>query len=259
MCSRGYLEPVAHSSPAELAGRGHLHWQPDGDGDDAKKKRALLDIWIKYEGRVYSFHALSTILLHALNGLTAYRRTALRHVCGGNGLVRILPPLYGRGRLFSGCIFSSSGIARVRFPCGVSGVSDRAQRPVSRADLSWQADAKIDLLFPVALAIIVILYSAVGQAGGTGYVELGRLRTSHHQADRAVPERAGVGHWLRPVLPFGSAHLAKRLPVRRSWPAVLTARRRASSSAISLSTCSRSIAASRRNADGALSLGNQVA
>jgi hypothetical protein len=30
----------------------------------------------------------------------------------------------------------------------------------------------IDLLFPVALAIIAIFYSAVGQAGGTGYVAL---------------------------------------------------------------------------------------
>jgi uncharacterized protein len=30
----------------------------------------------------------------------------------------------------------------------------------------------IDLLFPVALATIAILYSAVGQAGGTGYVAL---------------------------------------------------------------------------------------
>ena len=29
-----------------------------------------------------------------------------------------------------------------------------------------------DLLFPVALAIIAIFYSAVGQAGGTGYVAL---------------------------------------------------------------------------------------
>jgi hypothetical protein len=30
----------------------------------------------------------------------------------------------------------------------------------------------IDLLFPVALATIAILYSAVGHAGGTGYVAL---------------------------------------------------------------------------------------
>jgi uncharacterized membrane protein YfcA len=30
----------------------------------------------------------------------------------------------------------------------------------------------IDILFPVALAIVAILYSAVGQAGGTGYVAL---------------------------------------------------------------------------------------
>ena len=30
----------------------------------------------------------------------------------------------------------------------------------------------IDILFPVALAIVAILYCAVGQAGGTGYVAL---------------------------------------------------------------------------------------
>jgi uncharacterized protein len=30
----------------------------------------------------------------------------------------------------------------------------------------------IDILFPVALAVVAILYSAVGQAGGTGYVAL---------------------------------------------------------------------------------------
>ena len=30
----------------------------------------------------------------------------------------------------------------------------------------------IEILFPIALAIIAILYSAVGQAGGTGYVAL---------------------------------------------------------------------------------------
>jgi uncharacterized protein len=30
----------------------------------------------------------------------------------------------------------------------------------------------IDFLFPVALAVVAILYSAVGQAGGTGYVAL---------------------------------------------------------------------------------------
>jgi uncharacterized membrane protein YfcA len=30
----------------------------------------------------------------------------------------------------------------------------------------------IDILFPVVLAIVAILYSAVGQAGGTGYVAL---------------------------------------------------------------------------------------
>jgi uncharacterized protein len=30
----------------------------------------------------------------------------------------------------------------------------------------------IDILFPVALAIVAVLYSAVGQAGGTGYVAL---------------------------------------------------------------------------------------
>jgi uncharacterized protein len=33
-------------------------------------------------------------------------------------------------------------------------------------------DAMIDILFPVALAIVAVLYSAVGQAGGTGYVAL---------------------------------------------------------------------------------------
>jgi hypothetical protein len=37
---------------------------------------------------------------------------------------------------------------------------------------SAMADAMTDLLFPVALAIIAIFYSAVGQAGGTGYVAL---------------------------------------------------------------------------------------
>jgi uncharacterized protein len=30
----------------------------------------------------------------------------------------------------------------------------------------------IDILFPIALAIVALLYSAVGQAGGTGYVAL---------------------------------------------------------------------------------------
>ena len=30
----------------------------------------------------------------------------------------------------------------------------------------------VDILFPVALAIVALLYSAVGQAGGTGYVAL---------------------------------------------------------------------------------------
>ena len=47
----------------------------------------------------------------------------------------------------------------------------------------------IDILFPAAFAIVAILYSAVGQAGGTGYVALmglaGWLRARHHQADRA--------------------------------------------------------------------------
>ena len=40
-------------------------------------------------------------------------------------------------------------------------------------------------------------------AGGTGYVALiglGWLRSKHDQADRAGPERVGVGHWLHPVL-----------------------------------------------------------
>jgi uncharacterized protein len=81
----------------------------------------------------------------------------------------------------------------------------------------------IDILFPAALAVVAILYSTVGQAGGTGYVAL--LHAGHHQADRAVAKRVGVGHWLRSVLSFGSAHMAERLSVRRPWPAVLIARR----------------------------------
>jgi uncharacterized protein len=42
----------------------------------------------------------------------------------------------------------------------------------ARERLSEAADAMIDILFPLALAIIAVLYSAVGQAGGTGYVAL---------------------------------------------------------------------------------------
>ena len=72
----------------------------------------------------------------------------------------------------------------------------------------------IDILFPVALAIVAILYSAVGQAGGTGYVALmglSGLRSRRHQADCAGPERFGVGHWLHPVLSLRTAHMARAL------------------------------------------------
>jgi uncharacterized membrane protein YfcA len=41
----------------------------------------------------------------------------------------------------------------------------------------------IDILFPAALAIVAILYSAVGQAGGTGYVAL-----------------MGLAGWLAPAI-----------------------------------------------------------
>src|ERR1700733_6890153 len=41
----------------------------------------------------------------------------------------------------------------------------------------------IDILFPAALAIVAILYSAVGQAGGTGYVAL-----------------VGLAGWLAPAI-----------------------------------------------------------
>jgi hypothetical protein len=111
------------------------------------------------------------------------------------------------------------------------------------------AYAVIDLLFPVALVIIAILYSAVGQAGGTGYIALigtGWFRTSDHQAHRTVLQHIGFGHWLRPVLSFGFAHVAKCLPVRRSWPALLIAGRHASSLRVRSSTSSRRIAADRR-------------
>jgi hypothetical protein len=106
----------------------------------------------------------------------------------------------------------------------------------------------IDILFPAALAVVAILYSAVGQAGGTGYVALMglALRANHHQADRAGAKRIGVGHWLRSVLSFG-----------RSWPAVLIARRRATSLSISIPTGGRRIAAGSRRADGALRPGDR--
>ena len=51
--------------------------------------------------------------------------------------------------------------------------------------------------------------------------------------------------------------MANRLPIRRAWPAVLIARRRATSRAISLPTGGRRIAAGRRDADGALRPGDK--
>jgi hypothetical protein len=120
----------------------------------------------------------------------------------------------------------------------------------------------IDPLFPIALAIIAILYSAVGQAGGTGYVALMGLAGFAPAIIKptalslnVLVSAIGCIRFYR----FGPAHMAKRLSIRCAWPAVLIARRGASSSAISLPTCSRSIAASRRSADGALSLRSQVA
>jgi hypothetical protein len=61
----------------------------------------------------------------------------------------------------------------------------------------------IDILFPVALAVVAILYSAVGQAGGTGYVALMGLAGFAPGAIKPTalaPERIGVGHWLLSIL-----------------------------------------------------------
>ena len=128
----------------------------------------------------------------------------------------------------------------------------------------WRASVAgvIDILCPVALALIAILYSAVGQAGGTGYVALMGLAGF---APAIIKRTALALHVL--VSAIGCVRfyrlsmltLAKRLPVRRSWPAVLLARRRASSSAISLPTDGRRIDAGRGGADGTLGPGNQAA
>ena len=118
------------------------------------------------------------------------------------------------------------------------------------------------LLFPIALGVIAILYSAVGQAGGTGYVALMGLvgfapaiiKPTALSLNLLV---SAIG--LRPFLSFGSAHMANRLPICRSRLAVLTARGRATSPANSLSTSGERVASDRRFTDGAHRPGDQGA
>jgi hypothetical protein len=110
-----------------------------------------------------------------------------------------------------------------------------------------------DLLFPFALAIIAILYSAVGQAGGTGYVALMGLAGFAPATIKPTALALNVLVSAIGCVRFYRLGLlvAECLPLRRSWAAVLIARRRASSSAIG-----RSIAARRGSADGKISRGD---